>query len=264
MKNKLYYHISLSDDYGSWSSIFMEHFKLMEDHYLTDTLDEINIGCVYNLDNTKESFDSLAKCLFKNPNIVYYENSIKSDDTADYLEKLNSSSSVTENVTLKKIYDDCQKEDFNILYLHSKGVTGIARCLKLNLAHDYVRYFYWRQYLNWAVIENWKICLDAINKGYDLASTNFMTSPVSHISGNMWWSKASYIRTLPDPSEIDWFSQMRELSDDYGFKYRAIFRHRDEMWITSKNRFKFYHIDIIEEKDNPAYKFLPRREYVRT
>lgn len=266
MKNKLYYHIFLSDDYGTWSSIFMEQVKLMEDHNLIEVLDEINIGCVYTTDHARETFEILANSVFKNPNIIYYHNTMGPSEDIYFDSKLNSyeHSAVTENVTMKRIFDDSQKEDFNILYLHSKGVTSVSRHLKTHNIFAYLLYFNWRQYLQWAVIENWKKCVGALDKGYDIASANFMTDPVSHVSGGIWWSKASYIRNLDDPTEINWYFIMREVSHNQDFKYNGSLRHRDEMWICCRNNFKFYHVHLLSEKDSPAYNILPRKSYTKT
>ena len=263
MKKKFYYHVFLSDDFGTWSSIVTEQFKLMEDHYLTDVLDEVHINCIYISDIARDAFTALANIYFKNPSITYYKNTIGSDNSSDYESKLNTNISLTENITLKQIYDDSQKEDFNILYVHSKGVTSVGRCLKQLRVEDHLKYFYWRQYLNWAVIENWKSCVDAIDDGYDLSSSNFMLNPYPHISGNMWWGKSSYIRTLPDPTDVTWYKQMQEASGDWGFRTAAL-RFRDEMWVTCSNTFKINLIETVEVENNPAYKIVPRRNYVKS
>ena len=53
MKNVLYYHLYLTDDYGTWSSIFMEHMKLLEDHKVLDALDKIDFTVITQNDKRK-------------------------------------------------------------------------------------------------------------------------------------------------------------------------------------------------------------------
>ena len=46
MKNIAFYHAYLTDDMGTWSSMFMEHIKIMQDNKLLDALDELRITAI--------------------------------------------------------------------------------------------------------------------------------------------------------------------------------------------------------------------------
>jgi len=88
--------------------------------------------------------------------------------------------------TINLLYEDAQKEDFNVLYLHTKGIT-IHPLYKP--VHD------WVNYLCYFNIYQFKKCIDFL-KVYDTVGVNLVDEPVTHYSGNFWWSKSSYIRKL--------------------------------------------------------------------
>ncbi len=263
MKIKFYYHVFLTEDFGSWSSIVLEQFKMMEDSFLTDHIDDVYIGCVYTLETSRQSFDLLAKKYFPNATIEYHKNTIVSDEDTKFFDELNGDKATTENVTLQRIHKDSQNEDFLALYLHSKGVTATNKTLRTLDIDNFLKYHYWRQYLNWGVIENWKKCVEYLDKGYDIASLNFMFIPYPHVSGNVWWSKSSYIRILPKPDDITWYDKMKSNSGHWGFR-KATLRMRDEYWITCEANYKIALIHLNKREDNPSIKYLPRREYAKS
>lgn len=88
--------------------------------------------------------------------------------------------------TLNFISDFCKFNEGKILYLHSKGVT--------HPLHNPVNH--WREYMEYFVIENFKDCLDGLQKN-DTVGVNLQEDPKKHYSGNMWWANASHIRKLP-------------------------------------------------------------------
>jgi hypothetical protein len=138
----------------------------------------------------------------------------------------NKDISKVEFPTLFKIWQDSQKEDFNILYLHTKGVTRNNPNIE-----D------WTNYLSYFNINRWKDRLlelesndcSGVNLSGKIEDLNYHPStwgygkaPV-HYSGNFWWSKSSYIKKLPNPYE--WIP-----SEDY-IKWRVM----AEMWLCQLN-----------------------------
>lgn len=87
------------------------------------------------------------------------------------------------------IYLDSLKEDFNVLYIYSKGVKHYG-----TNKEKYVKD--WVDMMIYYNIINYKICLNFLNY-YDAVGVNlqFINCPC-HYSGNFWWSKSSHIRTL--------------------------------------------------------------------
>lgn len=88
------------------------------------------------------------------------------------------------------MYENSLKEDVNILYIHTKGVSNkyINDYKSKKCISD------WVEYMTYFNIYKWKICLEKI-KEYDAVGVNLhnMNAPL-HYSGNFWWSKSSHVR----------------------------------------------------------------------
>lgn len=92
-----------------------------------------------------------------------------------------------EQVTLHHLHEDALTEEFNVLYLHSKGVRHNDKnpCI-----------LDWVNLLSYFNIQKHEACLQGLVE-YDAVGVNLETTPCLHYSGNFWWSKSSHIRTLP-------------------------------------------------------------------
>lgn len=125
--------------------------------------------------------------------------------------------------TLDLIWKHSQTEEFDILYLHTKGVTKPGH---QNIVD-------WTNYLSYFSIEKWtdrKIDLEESDcSGVNLfgnpddirehpSTWGYGKAPI-HYSGNFWWSKSSHIRKLPNP--IAW------LPDENHRRWRVM----AEMWL---------------------------------
>lgn len=262
MKNVLYYHLYLTDDYGTWSSIFMEHMKLLEDHKVLDVLDKINFTVITQNNQRKvNAFIDLQGQydIGKMKQLEFVANPYSND--IDMLNALESPTTMTENHTMRKIWNDSQNEDMKILYLHSKGITSTIKHLQISQynASTFKTYYYWRQFLNWGVIENWRKCYEALRIN-DIAGVNYYNEPSKHFSGNYWWANSSYIKRLPDPSTTDWWINIKNKSSDPWLK-SAGDRFRDEQWPCSLDDVRVYNVYSPDQKDNPAGKIFPRMLY---
>ena len=240
MKKVLYYHIFLND-YGTWSHIFMEQFKLLEDVGLLHQFDEVKVSVITNDEDKLKSFVRLIST-FRKVELDVYMNSPDA-----------------ENVMSQRMWRDSQNEDYQMLYLHSKGITATDNHLKNGDAQVFKNYYYWRHFLNWGVIEKWKDCVLALSS-HDLAGVNYFDKPSMHFSGNFWWGNSSYVRTLPDPSTIEWWRELQQNSDDSWLR-TAHDRFRDEMWVCSKPDAKIYSTKNLDEVTNLSAEFLPRSRY---
>lgn len=92
---------------------------------------------------------------------------------------------VYESSTLNLLYEHSAKEDFNVLYLHTKGVKHNNSSLCVT---DWVRYM---SYFN---IYKHEQCLDMLVNN-DAVGVNLLINP-KHFSGNFWWSTSKHIRSL--------------------------------------------------------------------
>ena len=86
------------------------------------------------------------------------------------------------------------KENYKILYFHSKGITYFGNmCIRA-----------WRLYMEHCLIQNWKECVNLLNE-YDCVGTSWYRpwdgQPSAkdippHFSGNFWWANTEYIKKL--------------------------------------------------------------------
>lgn len=83
-------------------------------------------------------------------------------------------------------------QNTNVLYLHTKGASYKEE-------YDYIRD--WRNFMMHFLVEKSEFCLDCLNF-YDTVGSNYLDNPRPHYSGNFWWAKSNYIRTLP-PLKLD-------------------------------------------------------------
>jgi len=92
-----------------------------------------------------------------------------------------------ETPTINMLHDNSLYEDFYVLYIHTKGC-------KYNNSNNNVND--WVEYLIYFNIDNHKKCIEHLMNNYDTVGVNLQNIPVTHYSGNFWWSKSSYLRKL--------------------------------------------------------------------
>ena len=158
-----------------------------------------------------------------------------------------------------------------ILYLHARGISFSLRTYyeaknnntKYIYDNQYQKLTYLsRQFLNWGAIENWKTLHKALDT-YDVASFNYQTYLIPHFAGNTWWTKSSYLRTLGDPSNLNWWNSFLDNVVNL-VDARSIInsnRHRDEFWINSNPEAKLYNFVDMKESENPLRNIIHRPVY---
>lgn len=160
VKIAIFYHIY---QYANWIEIFNEQFSLIKESGLYDEANHIHLGIngtmIPNIDDNK---------------IVY---------------KINKNQHMEETETIKSLKDFALKNpEYKILYIHTKGVG------KRSVLMDD-----WRKMMNYFCIENWKRCLDLLDKN-DTVGCNYMEKTwlglYPHFSGNFWWVNSSYVDVL--------------------------------------------------------------------
>ena len=91
-----------------------------------------------------------------------------------------------ETFTLNLLHSDATSEDFQVLYLHTKGVSKPGNLINIGS---------WTNYLSHFNIDRWSECCALLTKNH-CVGVNLLPEPKPHYSGNFWWSCASYIRCL--------------------------------------------------------------------
>lgn len=92
-----------------------------------------------------------------------------------------------ERLTLRQIPNYIKNED-NLLYIHSKGVTHANEPDIINFVYD------WRNYMEYFLIAKHDDCI-ALLDSYDTVGVNYKTDP-KHYSGNFWWCRGKHYLSL--------------------------------------------------------------------
>ena len=160
MKNYIYIHICCINNWEDVLNKLLSNIKLSGLYYIID-----EIRCIVIGNNNSNIFnDSKIKIIYQNNDIYLYEFK-----------------------AMELIYLDSLKEDFNILYLHTKGIKHYNQLTEQNVKD-------WVDMLIYFNINKFNICLEYLNNN-DVVGVNLQPNPW-HFSGNFWWSKSSHIKTL--------------------------------------------------------------------
>lgn len=265
MKKYIYYHLYLPDESAAWANYILEQFKLIEDSGLLEEIDSLYLQVVDKpFSNANRLVIGLANALSPKIKVnVFKDTAFKDDNDLHSLDTdINGKYSrpITERATLQLIYDHACSEDAYFLYMHAKGVTSYQRHLKTHKYIEFKNYFYWRKFLEWGVVENWRMCVDKLND-YDVVGCNYAVWPMKHFSGNYWWSKSDYIKNIANIGDDNWWQS--QLST-YPIMNELTWRLRDEMWICSSETCKIYSLKDAEfppPRSNLAIEWMPRFKY---
>jgi hypothetical protein len=158
MKRYIYIHVACINH---WSDVFSSLLERIKKSGLYDAVDEIRLGILGNINLVVA--DPKLKIRGKSQDLVEYE-----------------------TFTLNLLYSDALKEDFQVLYLHTKGVSKPGNLINIGS---------WTNYLSHFNIDRWSECCELLTKNH-CVGVNLLPEPKPHYSGNFWWSRASYIRCL--------------------------------------------------------------------
>ena len=252
-----YYHIHLTDDPLIWSSIFLEQMKCIEDSGLSQHLDKMKITCIGQDDERIRMFLNLCKSYNIPMELTVVKNPFDNDQ--DMLYNRNTYKSCTEDITLQRIWNDCQTEDMKVLYFHSKGSTSYSFNVNPDNIVKHKEYFYWRGFMNWAVLEQWAFCENALDT-CDIAGGDYNVTPSPHYRGNFWWATSNHIRQLRDPTIKKWWYDLQQKTDDPWIKQAPV-RMYDEFWIGSREDIKAF--NLIGLTKNPVNECISKLDCER-
>lgn len=175
-----YYHIFAVNDY---KGIVREQLTRLNDSGLLFKTNTLTISIIGN-DNDAEYVKAILSSFKYQPYKIY---------TC----KVNC----YEAIILDKIKEDSvYNGDFYCYYIHTKGVsiTKENHIFYHGLPFETVKNASnaWRKAMEFIVIDNHDVCIKQIEEGYDAVGMNLCTQPKTHFSGNFWWSKSEYIRSL--------------------------------------------------------------------
>lgn len=208
----VYLHIACIGDYRDR---IRKYLDLFYSSAMYPKIDEIRCGVLGSEDAVSEirDMDPKIRILHHHPDLEMYE-----------------------GFTLTYLWIDAFREDFDVLYLHTKGVSYQPKNPNVEDWIAYMLYF---------LVERHETCLnllkdnDAVGVNLRMSSTcGTMPHPL-HYSGNFWWSSSRHIKRLT-PSEV-----------------RS--KYPPETWITSYNGGRY--ICLWESRTNLYYQPYPRSQY---
>jgi hypothetical protein len=188
MNSIIYFHVATINNY---QEVFNEIYSKIINSGLNSIIDELNI-CIVGDGDLKIPHNTKVK-VHRNSDIVNGE--------FFTLQKIEERFKQTDN-------------DIKILYLHTKGVTTPENQCIID----------WRKYMTYFNVIKYDQCLDALNS-YDCCGVDYSETPTKHFSGNFWWSKSSYIKTLPSIETIS----------NPSFPSILTTRHNAEFWLSMGN-----------------------------
>jgi hypothetical protein len=119
--------------------------------------------------------------------------------------------------TLDLLHSAARDREFRAWYIHTKGVSSPNAA---NAEH--------RRQMESVVLDNHSTCYDLLGE-YDACGTGWQLTGFGrhnpHFAGNFWWARASHLRSLPRPVELD-----------VGDRYEA------EFWIGKNEAIKVFEL----------------------
>lgn len=193
---KIYYHVA---QIGDWEYIFKEHINLIHSTGLYNICEDINVGFLGDLSCIEPYITGKIKLTVHDSNLKKYE-------------------SITINTMLEHANNSVNQYD--ILYIHTKGATGLFR-------NGINGQYYWRQMMNYWMIEQHLTCIDYLSQDYATCGINSLPKrKPTHYSGNFWWTHSDYIKNL---SPVEGIGN----------------RGKSESWLLNNNEAKNYkHISL--------------------
>ena len=210
VKKYVYIHVAALNN---WLEVFTDIITKLITHGVYNEVNEIRVGYLGDSGQLKQLQEYI------------------SDKSKIMIAKTCTDLSLYERHTLNLLHDDCtnQREDFYVLYLHTKGVKA---------ANPYIKD--WIELFHYFLIEKHQHCIQALSEqNCSVVGCNMAHWPSLHFSGNLWWASSRYIRTL-----------VRTIGPEY---------LHPEMWVLSgKGKFMSCHDSRICHYEGP----YPASKYV--
>ena len=175
------------------------------------------ICCINNyLEVVKEQINILNKGLLDiTTKIIIFITKYNKDDCSELDKILNnydkfilvqSQENLYEKYAINNYKQYITEKKYYLYYFHTKGLKNINDPL-LNVFSSR------RQILNYYTLLQYKINIKLLKK-YDAIGCSLHLYPKKHFSGNFWWSKSSYLKTLENINDKYLSPEMYILSNN--------------------------------------------------
>jgi hypothetical protein len=213
---------------NDWRSIAEDQYRTMESSGLLERVEQVNLTFLGTDRNEVAWLEAKSKKI----NVNKYGSDLKQ----------------YERTCLNGLKDWSEENDGIVLYLHGKGVS------RTNIKNNV---WAWRKMLEYFIMENHDRCikemknLDALGGNACLVGrkiNDLRPGHGMHYSGNFWWSRASYIRTLP------------RLREDIRLDINGNYIRQCEYWILSN--FPNMRCGVaFKTNQSHYYKSLPEKDF---
>lgn len=230
---EVFYHIFIPDDIRSsmWSWWIDQQLTLIKQSQLS-TLAKINMAItmprywshMHNIPFRKNG-DINAEIVFESKVREYINLRYPFVDIIDIRD--TGEPNIYEGQTLRLLWEKSQLADFDILYIHSKGVISAAAAVAN-----------WRELLNHYFITEWPNGLSKLLTADVVGIKDLESEHYKIMSGNFWWARSSHIRSLPDPIDTPAYR-----SDPSFHPGGPGHRYAFEYWIRSNDPVVDYLVD---------------------
>lgn len=169
---------------------------------------------------------------------IYFSKLLLSDEKLELL-GITCKISLYETHTINLLHKHAteSEEEFNVLYLHTKGVT-----------RNNVNVDDWIKYMIYFNINEYKTCIDKL-VDHDAVGVNLVNVYQLHYSGNFWWSKSNYIRKLKQCEHIHYNSPEFWLTEGKNGNFLSLWdsniNHYDERYQEDKYKINKLPSNII-------------------
>jgi hypothetical protein len=142
--------------------------------------------------NNNNIFDVMEFVYINNIGEPIDENKYTNINSKIIVSNFSEDTTLFENATMKQVIAFSKiHNDYNILYLHTKGVSYKPdHCFLPGIIS-------WINYMLYVLVDNSNNCIKLLNT-YDTIGVNIKEhdeNPI-HYSGNFWWAKSSYLKKL--------------------------------------------------------------------
>lgn len=235
MKLQVFYHLYIPDNNYAmyWIWWVDSQLGIIKDSYLSEHA-QINM-CI----TMPKAWSHFYDVIFSEPfniNSCTFEKTVVDYITIKYpfvniLEVRDTSEpNIYEGHTLKKLHEFALTDTENsfLLYFHSKGSGFFNR--------NPIMMKTWKDTCENALIKNWTNCIQPLFET-DVVGVAGTYNPnfenIKNLTCNFWWSKSSYIKTLPEPIDSSKYLVSSKPESYYpgGENYRYAF----EEWIHLSN-----------------------------
>ena len=163
---------------------------------------------------------------------------IKKYDTHNKITIITTRDNLYEKFAINNYKKYILDEDYYLYYFHTKGLS------RTNINHKY--YIARRKILNYYTLQQHKINIELLSK-YDAVGCSLSLYPSMHFSGNFWWSKSSYLNTLPDVTSPHYLAVEMYILSNQCCKYVSLTQDTNVGNMYQYNNYKYKNdIEIID------------------